>query len=269
MNDAERERVALFYAETYDDSVQDWPGEIAFYSEMAAQVRVSAASILELGCGTGRVLMRLVADAGAAVGLDLSPRMLEVARRKSAGLNNVRWVEGDMRAFELGEEFALVLIPGHAFQHLNTGNDQLGCLQCVRRHLLPHGKLLVHVDHQDIPWLAGITGREAGQFEARDRFTRSQTGREIQAYRAWSYEPSSQTAISEARWEELDADGRVVDAWQTAPVRLHCVFRFEMEHLLARAGFDVEALYGDFHKGHLADDSSGMIWVASRAGGLG
>jgi len=269
MTDAERERVAMFYAETYDDSVQDWPGEIEYYTEATAQMRVSPASILELGCGTGRVLMRLAANAGSAVGLDSSPQMLEVARRKSTGLNNVRWIEGDMRAFDLGEEFGLVLIPGHAFQHLNTVDDQLRCLQCVRRHLLPNGRLLVHVDHQDITWLAGITGREPGQFEARGRFTRSQNGHEIQSYGAWSYEPCSQTAVSEARWEELDADGRVVDAWQTARVRLHCVFRFEMEHLLARAGFAVEALYGDFNRGPLADDSSDMIWVASRSAAPG
>jgi hypothetical protein len=45
------------------------------------------------------------------------------------------------------------------------------------------------------------------------------------------------------------------------PARLHCAFRSEMEHLLARAGFRVETIYGDFYKGKLNDDSSQMVWI--------
>jgi len=267
MTQASDERAALFYAETYDDSMSDWPGEIDFYRETAAQARQVGGPILELGCGTGRVAIRIARDGGSVVGLDLSPHMLEVARRKGIGMDNVRWVEGNMRSFELGEPFALVLIPGHAFQHLNTVDDQLGCLTCARRHLMPAAHLVVHVDHQDMTWLAGLLAQKTVEFEPRGHFTRSLNGREIRSYRAWSYEPSTQTAFSQARWEEVDAEGRVVDTWQTPRVALHCVFRFEMEHLLARAGFEVQALYGDFYRHPLADDSTGMIWVARSAAG--
>jgi hypothetical protein len=45
---------------------------------------------------------------------------------------------------------------------------------------------------------------------------------------------------------------------------LHCVFRFEMEHLLARTGFEIQAMYGDFLKNKLSDNSSEMIWVARK-----
>lgn len=268
MTQASNERAALFYAETYDDSMSDWPGEIDFYREAAARARQAGGPILELGCGTGRVAIRIARDGGFVVGLDLSPHMLEVARRKSISMDNVRWVEGNMRSFELGESFALVLIPGHAFQHLNTVDDQLGCLTCALRHLTPDGHLVVHVDHQDMTWLAGLLTQKTVEFEPRGHFTRSANGRDIRAYRAWSYEPSTQTALSQARWEEVDAEGAVVETWQTPRVPLHCVFRFEMEHLLARAGFEVEALYGDFYRHPLADNSTGMIWVARSAQGL-
>lgn len=262
MTPAGDERAALFYAETYDDSMSDWPGEIDFYREIAAEARQIATPILELGCGTGRIAIRIARDGGPVVGLDMSPYMLEVARRKSIGMHNVRWVEGNMSSFELGESFALVLIPGHAFQHLNTVDEQLGCLTCARRHLAPAARVVVHVDHQDMTWLAGLLAQKTVEFEPRGRFTHSVNRREIRAYRAWSYEPSTQTAFSQARWEEIDAEGRVVDTWQTPRVPLHCVFRYEMEHLLRRAGFEVQALYGDFHRGPLADDSPEMIWVA-------
>ncbi len=66
------------------------------------------------------------------------------------------------------------------------------------------------------------------------------------------------------RWEEIGPDGELVDRWQTGPIRLHSAFRFEVAHLLARAGFEVEALYGDFSRGEFRDDSSEMIWVATR-----
>jgi hypothetical protein len=90
------------------------------------------------------------------------------------------------------------------------------------------------------------------------------TGHRVRRARAWSYAPSTQTAVLLMRWEEIGPDGELVDRWQTGPIRLHCAFRFEVAHLLARTGFEVEALYGDFSWSELRDDSSEMIWVATR-----
>jgi hypothetical protein len=56
----------------------------------------------------------------------------------------------------------------------------------------------------------------------------------------------------------------VVDRLQKEPVRMHCVFRFEMEHLLARTGFCIDAVYGDFFRNPLEDKSNNMIWVAHK-----
>jgi hypothetical protein len=188
--------------------------------------------------------------------------MLDVAREKSAGMSNMRWVQGDMRSFDLGETFGLAIIPGHAFQNMVTVADQVACLESVRRHLIPCGVLVVHLDHQAVSWLGDLTGDRGGVFEAAEQFPHPKTGRQIRTSRAWSYEPSTQTAIAQTVWEEIGADGRVVDRWETGPIRLHCVFRFEMEHLLARVGFAVEAVYGGFFRQGLQDESSEMIWVA-------
>jgi hypothetical protein len=86
----------------------------------------------------------------------------------------------------------------------------------------------------------------------------------VRASRAWSYEPATQTAICQTAWEAVDLDGQVLDAWQKEPVRLHCVFRFEMLHLLARAGFTLDDVYGDFYHQPLADSSENMVWVAHK-----
>jgi SAM-dependent methyltransferase len=262
MSQSPDERIAEFYAQTYDESVPDWPGEIAFYQEMAAEAQRSGGAVLEIACGTGRVAMRLAQAGVSVVGLDLSPHMLEVAREKSVGLETMRWVQGDMRSFDLGETFGLVIIPGHAFQNLNTPPDQVACLECIRRHLRPGGLLVVHLDHQDLSWLGDLLREKGGVFEAAEQFRHPETGRQIRTSRAWSYEPASQTAFCQTAWEEVGADGQVVNRWQTQPIRLHCVFRFEMEHLLARVGLVIEAVYGDFNRHPLGDKSSEMIWVA-------
>jgi SAM-dependent methyltransferase len=264
MSQASDERNAEFYAQTYDESVPDWPGEIDFYRGMAAEVKRSGGAMLEIASGTGRVAIRLAQEGVNIVGLDLSPQMLEVAREKSVGLENMRWVQGDMRSFELGQTFEIVIITGHAFQHLNTPQDQVACLECIRRHLRRGGFLVVHLDHQDVSWLGDLLREKGGRFEAAGQFQHPESGRQVRTSRAWSYEPASQTAICQTAWEEIETDGQVVNRWQTRPTRLHCVFRFEMEHLLARVGFAIEAVYGDFFRHVLGDTSSEMIWVAQR-----
>jgi ubiquinone/menaquinone biosynthesis C-methylase UbiE len=258
--DADQEYANQFYALTYDSVVKDWPGEIDFYRDMALTAHASGQKVLEIASGTGRIAIRL-AQAGVDItGLDRSPYMLTVAQGKSAGMENIRWVQTDMRAFDLKETFGLALIPGHSFQNLNTPNDQAACLTAIRRHLVPGGVLVVHLDHQDPAWLGVLNGA----FEPADEFTHPQSGRLVRAYNAWDYERATQTAVLITRWEEVDQLGQVVDVIERGPLRLHCLFRFEMEHLLARAGFEVEALYGDFTRAALDEDSSEMIWVARR-----
>jgi SAM-dependent methyltransferase len=267
MSPSSDQRVAEFYAQTYDESVPDWPGEMEFYRGLASEVRSKGEGLLEIACGTGRVAIRLAQEGTHTVGLDLAPNMLEVAREKSKGVAGISWVQADMCAFDLGETFGLVIIPGHAFQNLNTPQEQVACLECIYRHLKPGGKLVVHLDHQNVEnvgWLGGLVGEKGGVFEPAEQFQHARTGRRIRTFRAWAYEPATQTAICTTAWEAISSDGQVVDRWQTDPVRLHCVFRFEMEHLLARVGFSIDEVYGDFFKKLLADRSSNMIWVAHR-----
>lgn len=258
------QRAREFYAETYDTVVPDWPEEIDFYRELAAEAHAVDQAVLEVACGTGRVAIRLAREGFEVTGLDLSSAMLDVAREKSAGMSNLRWVQGDMRSFELGETFGLVIIPGHSFQNILTAADQFACLESIWRHLVPGGLLVVHLDHPEIDWLRGLTGDQGGVFETKGQFTHPRTGRQVRTLQAWSYEPATQTAISHKVWEELGPDGQVVDRLDRGPIRIHVVYRFEMEHLLARAGFAVMALYGDFFGREFENESSEMIWVARR-----
>jgi hypothetical protein len=88
-----------------------------------------------------------------------------------------------------------------------------------------------------------------------------QTGRRFRSSYAWSYEPDTQTATHLRIWEQIGEDGAVINRVESGPIRLHCVFRYEMEHLAKRVGFEVETVYGDFLRNELQDHSSEMVWV--------
>lgn len=253
-----------FYAQTYDTFVSDWPGEIDFYQALSSEALTKGEKVLELACGTGRIAIRIAKHGVEVVGLDLSSAMLDIAREKSAGMSNISWVQQDMTSFKLGETFGLIIIPGHSFQNILTAADQIACLKSIERHLDPHGSLVVHLDHQDISWLGDLVNNKGGIFETAEQFNHPKTGRQVRTSRAWSYEPSTQTAIAQTVWEEMTTDGEVAERWETGPIRFHCFFRFEMEHLLATTGFEVEAVYGDFSQGALLDESEEMIWIAKK-----
>ncbi len=87
----------------------------------------------------------------------------------------------------------------------------------------------------------------------------------VRKWTAWSYEARTQTASAVDAWEFMGEDGVVKERRESVAKPLHCVFPLEMEHLLLRSGFDVEALYGDFYRHELQNTSPDMIWVA-RAG---
>ncbi|HLF71311.1 MAG TPA: class I SAM-dependent methyltransferase [Dehalococcoidia bacterium] len=209
-------------AEAYDRDLgrqSDTVDDIPFYVELAREASVRGEKVLELGCGTGRVTIP-IAEAGVGVaGLDSSPAMLEIARSKAPDASNPRWVEADMRDFDLGERFGLIIIPFRSFQHLLTEPDQLACLERVREHLLPGGRFALNIFNPD-PRLLELAKRDV--------------------------DPRSFISRVERR------------------MRLRHVTRDEIERLLARAGFEVEALYGWFDKRPFTAESSEMVWLARR-----
>jgi SAM-dependent methyltransferase len=119
--------------------------EVAWYRRHA---RESGGPVLELACGTGRLLRALAEDGHDVTGLDLSKAMLALAREHAAGApaevrERIRLVKGDMADFALETRFALVIVADNSFRELETREDLVRCLRCVRGHLRPGGRLLV------------------------------------------------------------------------------------------------------------------------------
>jgi ubiquinone/menaquinone biosynthesis C-methylase UbiE len=246
----------------YDEGMSDWPGEIDYYLKLANTVREKGQAVLDIACGTGRVALQLAQTGVRVVGMDLAADMLALAQKKSQGLPNVSWVLGDMRAFDLGERFGLVIIPVHSFQFMLSPQDQVECLECIRRHLLPNGLLVIHVDQNDPFWLGGIRSEKNPQFEYARIEIHPQTGARMRAQTKWVYERSTQTATLYKIWEEIGEEDTVINRLELEPMPMHVVFCFEMEHLLNRVGLQILNTYGDFYEHPYAEDSSDMIWLA-------
>jgi len=223
-----------------------------FYLRLA---RESGGPVLELGCGTGRVLLAVARDGIECTGVDASREMLDALQAKARG-RAPQLVQARMQEFDLGDErFALIYAPFRVFQHLYTVEAQLACLARVRAHLAPGGRLAFDVFNPrlDRIWIEDVPEEQDLRF--------SQDGEEVVRYVATQRDRPSQLMQLTMRYERR-REGRVVGN-EFARFRMRWYTRFELEHLMARAGFDEVAIYGDFDRSPLGRESPSLIVVAS------
>jgi hypothetical protein len=176
-----------------------------------------------------------------------------------------------MRDFDLGEQFGLVTIPAGSLGLLTEVEDQLAALRCIHGHLVPGGRLAFVVGNPNPVSIAEWLTTKRGTFvrnPARD-YQHPDTGLHVRSWGSAEYHPSVQQSIGHGLIEELDDSGTVVNRIHGQPMTTHYFHRYEVEHLLARCGFEVEALYGDLRRNHFGGTSPGMVWVARRAESTG
>jgi SAM-dependent methyltransferase len=237
--------------------------DVAFYVDEASS---ADGKVLELASGTGRVLLPIARSGKEIVGVERSRGMLDRCRAKLASeaeevQQRVRLHAADIRDFALEDRFAVAIIPFRAMQHILSIDDQLACLDCIRRHLVPGGRLVFDVFNPDFARLSAPTGEE---FEDTpdtplpdgSRFRR--TGRIVAVHRV-----DQINDIELIYHIKPTGGGKVERRVHAFPMRWY--LRFELEHLLARAGFSLECLYGNFDRSPLTSDSPEIV-VAARAG---
>jgi len=254
-----------FIADYYDSSpmVTQRTQDVAFYTSAARKV---GDPVLELGCGTGRITLAIAEAGYRIVGLDISERMLQRAVTKRGALRRegrerVHLIQGDMTRFDLGEKFRLVIIPFRPFQHLLHTEEQIRCLECVRKHLAPGGRLIVDFFQTDPERMHDPKFQVASRLVEYDL----PDGRHVTlSERVAAFHRALQRNDVEMIFDVTYADQRkerLVMAWT-----LRYFFRYEVEHLLARCGFQLEATYGAFDGGALKNDSPEMIFLATAPG---
>ncbi len=169
----------------------------------------------------------------------------------------VRLVQGDMTRFDLREQFPLIIIPFRPFQHLMAVDEQLQCLACARRHLASGGRLIVDFFQTDAARMHDpvfLDEHFVAEYEIAD-------GRKVRlTERIAAFHRAEQRNDVEMAFEVTNADGHQQRSVFAFTFRYF--FRYEVEHLLARSGFRVTDLFGDFDRSALKDDSPEMIFVA-------
>jgi SAM-dependent methyltransferase len=246
------------YARFYDPDLGDLDTDIQMYEQFAARCD---SPILELGCGTGRVLIPLARQGYRITGVDASAAMLERARGKVAEENlseRVTLVEQEMRKLELEERFNLVFAALNSFAHLHTTEEQLETLARIQRHLNPGGLLVLDMFNPDMGRLLDTRGQVA----LAKIVDEPGTGQRMMRFYTEEVDLGRQIIHTTYIMDEIDAVGQVKRT--LFPFSLRYVFRYELELLLRHAGFEIEAIYGSYDLDEFSGDSEKLIAVARR-----
>jgi SAM-dependent methyltransferase len=231
-------------AAQYYDANPTIPDDIAFYT---ARLPSADASVLELGCGTGRVLLPLAAVCGTIYGMDRSPAMLArcVQKLQAAGMprSKARAELGDMTDFALGRQFDLIIAPYRVVQLLDTAAQVAGVFRCIGAHLAPEGTCILNVFHpqggfervrqewERVPevcvWEATVDGVHRRCDERRVRLA-----------------PTTQTLYPELVYRHAVGDAWVEDAVLQIPRR--CYAPEEFEAMICTHGFRIIQRWGGY-----------------------
>ncbi|MES1207786.1 MAG: class I SAM-dependent methyltransferase [Pseudomonadota bacterium] len=233
MHDEYQGMLALNYDALYG-VMRDPSGDAAFYRSLAEAI---GGPLLELGCGTGRVLLPIARLGIPCVGLDASPAMLSLLRAKNPPAN-LELVEGRMETLAQipgldGRQFRLITCPFRAFQHLLDVPAQLAALAGIHRRLASGGTFALDVFDPKLAWLIAPGGVE--RLDA--TFVRD--GVVTRRFARTSVDLATQTMEISFRFEPDDGSGN-------SSVRLRWFTRYELEHLLARAGFVEVTVFGGY-----------------------
>ena len=250
------------HAGAYDTLTRGVEGDVDYY--VARYLEVDGPAV-EVGVGTGRIAVPALEAGAELIGVDLSAEMLAICRQKAAAAgvaDRLTTIEAPMQAFTVPSAVDLVTIPFRTFLHNLTSADQRATLAACRRALRPGGRLIVNMFNPNLATIAYWIGRgdvDAGPAEA-DRAEAEAAAASAGTDEERYYGTASQVVTTRVPFR--DAEGRR----QRYEINLRWVYRYEMEHLLALEGFEVESLHGDFADTPFDDLSPEMVWTARRRG---
>jgi SAM-dependent methyltransferase len=249
---------------------QDYPDHVArFYDTVYAQVRdgvdsafylreIAAARgpVLEIGVGTGRLLVDALRSGADVEGVDPSAAMLEQARSKLAASDQQRLHLQDATRLDLPRRFALIVAPFRVLSHVASVEEQLRLLRAVHAHLAPGGRFLFDLFVPSPRLLAdgmdGVVDFD-GEYAPGRRLRRTISARSDVVAQI------TRCTMSFV-WDE-DGTERQGD-WDLA---MRFFFRYEIEHLIARSPLVLETFHGDFAGGELGPESREFV-VSCRRG---
>ncbi len=254
---------ARFYetvARFYDAENADKDDDLPLYTALAEQY---GEPILDVGCGTGRVMLHLAQAGFRTVGVDHSEAMVARAKRKLAVMpdvaERVRFVVGDVLSVPMEERFGLVVVPYNGFMHFRTQAEQLAALERFHAWTRDGGALVL-----DLPNAGeAFATQDDGALVLERTFVEPESGHLVMQQSVSTLERVSQQLFITWIYDELDEEGAVRRT--LAPLTLRYVFPAELDLLLKLSGWRAVARYGDADRAPFQEGSPRLIVVAEKA----
>lgn len=235
-------------AEFYEMEFASRSFELPFFREYAQEW---GDPILEVACGTGRLTLPLARDGHDVTGLDISPQMLALARRKSAAAGlSIEWLEQDCVAMSPGRQFAYIFSATNAMQHLLTIEAACGFLQSARRALRPEGHLILDIFN---PGIARLLRPESERYL--HKTITPPGGEVISVETTSSYDAATQILHFDLFYL---CQGILL---RTKRVDMRCFFPQEILALCRLNGFEVVHCFGNYDRSELRSDSPKQLLV--------
>jgi SAM-dependent methyltransferase len=230
------------------------PDDLPFYAALAAE---SAGPILELGSGTGRVAIDLAGRGHQVIGLELSPALLHRAKRKAAEAGiAVSFAAGDLRRFDLGRSFPLILLPYNTLNHLLDPASIRAAFASVRAHMDARSRFVIDTFQ---PSPAFLSARPEDRRPIL-RYVDPARAEEVVLSEENHYDPATQ--VNRIVWS-YEIGGRAEARVEELTMRLY--FPSELDALLGREGFVIEAKYGGYDRRPFDSVSSQQLYVCRLA----
>jgi SAM-dependent methyltransferase len=237
--------------------------DLPFYLDLAGQ---SGGPVLEIACGTGRVLLPIARRGIEICGVDNSQPMLQVLKENLAGESQqvrqrVSVQEGDMRIFRLQRKFPLVMIPFRAMQHMFRVEDQVAALKTAAAHLMDDGILAFDVFYPKFEMIWTKVGEEVAEMEWTSASDPTKTIRRF--FRKDSVDKIHQVFSFTFIFRTYESGKLILE--ETEAFKL-CYYTYpHVRALFLLAGLEPVAEYGSFAKTPLDNSAEQMIFLLRRS----
>jgi SAM-dependent methyltransferase len=252
----------------YDRDYRRRRDDVRFYRTLADE---RGGPVLDLGCGTGRLMAPLLRDGHTVVGVDVSPTMLaqaaaRIGRLRVATRRRALLLRADMRALAFPPRFAFAVSAFHSIQHLYTDADLARFFAGAARALAPGGWLAFDTFAPDARFLARATPppRDRQRRWSTTLFTHPATGRRI-SY-SESYRLVGRVLHMTLHYQPVDARGRRVGRERRVLLSHRQLEPGEIEKLLAAAGLRLIASWGGFDFRPIDPPTEQHIFLAQNPG---
>lgn len=239
----------------YDSEHAHFREDLDMYQNFA---ELCGGAVLELACGSGRVLLPLARTGYTLTGVDSSQKMLDLAQQQLhvEGLSSrCTLIQQDMRTLQLERKFRMAFIALGSFAHVTTRKDQQRVLAALRSHLSTGATFLLDISNADARYMEDLDGHILHQGTwRRDNGT-------MLTHFVSPATSADRHLLELTHFYDQHSQGGTVQR-TVVTTHLYLFERVEMELLLEQAGFTIKEVYGNYDLSPYQLESPRMIFQA-------